>query len=292
MPMDFEIVTDSSSNLVEEMIDDFGLHVLPLTFMVDGEEYQSYLKGQHTDLKQFYTMMREGKVITTSLPNLAESEALMRGLLEQGRDILYLGFSSGLSGTFEATELLVRDLAAEFPERTLLAVDTLAASGGEGLLVWHAVQRARAGAPIGEVRDWVEENKLHLAHWFTVDDLMFLFRGGRVSKTAAWAGTMLNIKPVMHVDDEGHLIPLEKVRGRKKSLNALVDHMEKSAVQPIDQQMVFITHGDCLEEAEYVAEQVKERFGVKEIVINYVDPVIGAHSGPGTMALFFLADKR
>ena len=292
MPMDFEIVTDSSSNLVEEMIDDFGLHVLPLTFMVDGEECQSYLKGQHTDLKQFYTMMREGKVITTSLPNLAESEALMRGLLEQGRDILYLGFSSGLSGTFEATELLMRDLAAEFPERTLLAVDTLAASGGEGLLVWHAVQRARAGAPIGEVRDWVEENKLHLAHWFTVDDLMFLFRGGRVSKTAAWAGTMLNIKPVMHVDDEGHLIPLEKVRGRKKSLNALVDHMEKSAVQPIDQQMVFITHGDCLEEAEYVAEQVKERFGVKEVVINYVDPVIGAHSGPGTMALFFLADKR
>ncbi|WP_278853742.1 DegV family protein [Gordonibacter pamelaeae] len=292
MPMDFEIVTDSSSNLVEEMIDDFGLHVLPLTFMVDGEEYQSYLKGQHTDLKQFYTMMREGKVITTSLPNLAESEALMRGLLEQERDILYLGFSSGLSGTFEATELLMRDLAAEFPERTLLAVDTLAASGGEGLLVWHAVQRARAGAPIGEVRDWVEENKLHLAHWFTVDDLMFLFRGGRVSKTAAWAGTMLNIKPVMHVDDEGHLIPLEKVRGRKKSLNALVDHMEKSAVQPIDQQMVFITHGDCLEEAEYVAEQVKERFGVKEVVINYVDPVIGAHSGPGTMALFFLADKR
>ncbi|GKG90542.1 MULTISPECIES: DegV family protein [Gordonibacter] len=290
--MDFEIVTDSSSNLVEEMIDDFGLHVLPLTFMVDGEEYQSYLKGQHTDLKQFYTMMREGKVITTSLPNLAESEALMRGLLEQGRDILYLGFSSGLSGTFEATELLMRDLAAEFPERTLCAVDTLAASGGEGLLVWHAVQRARAGASIGEVRDWVEENKLHLAHWFTVDDLMFLFRGGRVSKTAAWAGTMLNIKPVMHVDDEGHLIPLEKVRGRKKSLNALVDHMEKSAVQPIDQQMVFITHGDCLEEAEYVADQVKERFGVKEVVINYVDPVIGAHSGPGTMALFFLADKR
>ena len=290
--MQFEIVTDSSSNLVEEMIDDFGLHVLPLTFMVDGQQYQSYLKGEHTDLKQFYTMMREGKVITTSLPNLAESEALMRRLLEQGRDVLYIGFSSGLSGTFEATELLMRDLAREFPERQVLAVDTLAASGGQGLLVWHAVQRARAGASIVEVRDWLEENKLHLAHWFTVDDLMFLFRGGRVSKTAAWAGTMLNIKPVMHVDDEGHLIPLEKVRGRKKSLNALVDHMAKSAIAPIDQQMVFITHGDCLEEAEYVADQVKQRFGVPEVVINYVDPVIGAHSGPGTMALFCLADKR
>ena len=155
MPMNFEIVTDSSCNLVEDMIDEFGLHILPLTFMVDGEQYQSYLKGQHTDLKQFYTMMRDGKVITTSLPNLADSAALMRGLLEQGRDVLYLGFSSGLSGTYEAVELLVKQLAAEFPERKLRSVDTLAASGGEGLLVWHAVQRARGGASIDEVRDWV-----------------------------------------------------------------------------------------------------------------------------------------
>lgn len=290
--MRFEIVTDSSCNLIEDMIDDFGLHILPLTFMVDGTQYQSYLKGAHTDLKQFYTMMRENKVITTSLPNLADSEKLMRGLLEAGRDVLYLGFSSGLSGTYEATELLIKDLTHEFPERTLYAVDTLAASGGEGLLIYHAVQRARAGATIDEVRDWVEQNKLHLAHWFTVDDLMFLFRGGRVSKTSAWAGTMLNIKPIMHVDDEGHLIPLEKVRGRKKSLNALVDHMEETARAPIEEQMVFITHGDCIEDAEYVADLVRTRFGVKDVVINYVDPVIGAHSGPGTIALFFLADRR
>lgn len=290
--MEFEIVTDSSSNLIESMIDDFGLHVLPLTFMVDGEEYQSYLKGRHTDLSLFYTMMREGKVITTSLPNLAHSESLMRGLLEQGRDVLYVGFSSGLSGTFEAIKLLIDELSAQFPERTLFAVDTLAASGGEGLLVWHAVQRARAGASIGEVRDWIENNKLHLAHWFTVDDLMFLFRGGRVSKTSAWAGTMLNIKPVMHVDDEGRLVPLEKVRGRKKSLNALVDHMARTAKQPIGEQAIFINHGDCLADAEYLADQVRTRFGCSNITINYVDPVIGAHSGPGTMALFFLADKR
>ena len=290
--MDFAIVTDSSSNLPEDMIDDFGLHVLPLTFMVDGQQYQSYLKGQHTDLKQFYTMMREGKVITTSLPNLAESEALLRGLLDEGRDVLYIGFSSGLSGTFEATDLLLRSLADEYPDRTVLAVDTLAASLGQGLLVWYAATKARAGASITEVRDWLEQNKLHLAHWFTVDDLMFLFRGGRVSKTSAWAGTLLNIKPVMHVDDEGHLIPLEKVRGRRKALRALVDHMEASAQQPVAEQTVFITHGDCLEEAEFVADLVRERFGVRDIVINYVDPVIGAHSGPGTMALFFLADAR
>ncbi|WP_165172740.1 DegV family protein [Adlercreutzia sp. ZJ242] len=290
--MDFEIVTDSSSNLTEDMIDEFGLHILPLTFMVDGQQHQSYLKGEHTDLSQFYRMMREGKVITTSLPNLAESEKLLRSLLEAGRDVLYIGFSSGLSGTYEATDLLLRELSEEYPARTIRTVDTLAASGGEGLLVWHAVQRARAGASIEEVHAWLEENKLHLAHWFTVDDLMFLFRGGRVSKTSAWAGTLLNIKPVMHVDDEGHLIPLEKVRGRKKSLNALVDHMAKTALAPVEDQMVFITHGDCLEDAEYVAAQVRKRLGVRDVIINWVDPVIGAHSGPGTMALFFLASGR
>lgn len=292
--MDFEIVTDSCCNLLEDMIDDFGIHVLPLTFMVDGEDevYQSYLKGERTDLKQFYTMMREGKVFKTSLPNLAESEALFRELLGGGRDVLYIAFSSGLSGTYQALSLMTAQLQEEFPDRKIHVVDSLAASGGQGLLVWYAVQHAHAGESIDQVRDWLEENKLHLAHWFTVDDLMFLFRGGRVSKTAAWAGTLLNIKPILHVDDEGHLIPMEKVRGRKKSLNALIDHMEKSANKPISDQMVFITHGDCIEDAEYVAAKIKERFGVKEVVINYVDPVIGAHSGPGTMALFFLADKR
>ena len=292
--MDFQIVTDSSCNLVEEMIDEFELQILPLTFMVDGEDtvYQSYLKGERTDLSQFYAMMREGKVFKTSLPNLVEAESLFRGILDEGRDVLYLGFSSGLSGTYEAVGMLLDQLKADYPDRKIYSVDTLAASGGQGLLVWHAVQHARAGESIEQVRDWVEDNKLHLAHWFTVDDLMFLFRGGRVSKTAAWAGTLLNIKPVLHVDDEGHLIPMEKVRGRKKSLGALVDHMAASANQPVSEQRVFITHGDCIEDAEYVASLVKERFGVKDVVINYVDPVIGVHSGPGTMALFFLADKR
>jgi DegV family protein with EDD domain len=290
--MDFQIVTDSSSNLTEEIIEQYGLLVLPLTFMIDGENYHSYLEGQHVDLQQFYTMMREGKVITTSLPNIGDAQESIRRVLDAGRDILYLGFSSGLSGTYEAIDLLLRALAIEYPDRKIYTIDTLAASGGEGLLVWHAIQHALAGESIEQVRDWVEENKLHLAHWFTVDDLMFLFRGGRVSRTSAWAGTLLNIKPVMHVDDEGHLIPLDKVRGRKKSLNALVDHMAQTANQPIDQQMVFITHGDCIDDAQYVADQVKSRFGVKDVIINYVDPVIGAHSGPGTMALFFLASQR
>ena len=201
--MDFEIVTDSSCNLTENMIDELGVHILPLVFMSEGKEYRSYLKGEKTDLKQFYTMMREGKVFTTSLPNMADAEALLRGLLESGRDVLYLGFSSALSGTYEAVRLLCTQLAAEFPERTVRAVGTLAASGGQGLLVYHACKHAQAGASLEETARWVEENRLHLAHWFTVDDLMFLLRGGRVSKVSAYMGTMLNIKPVMHVDDEG-----------------------------------------------------------------------------------------
>lgn len=290
--MGFDIITDSSCNLPEDMIEDFGLHILPLTFMVDGEQFQSYLKGEKTDLQQFYTMMREGKVITTSLPNLTDAEATMRQVLDAGRDVLYVGFSSGLSGTYEAVDLLARALAPEYPERRIFTVDTLAASGGEGLLIWHAVRLKQQGKSIEEVRDWLEDNKLHMAHWFTVDDLMFLFRGGRVSRTSAWAGTLLNIKPVMHMDDEGHLIPLEKVRGRRKSLNALVDHMSQTANQPVSEQKIFITHGDCIEDAEYVADLVRERFGVTDITINYVDPVIGAHSGPGTLALFFLASER
>lgn len=290
--MSFEIVTDSSCNLTEEMIDDFDLHILPLTFMIDGDQYQSYLKGEKTDLKQFYTMMRDGKAISTSLPNLAESEKLFRGLLEQGQDVLYLGFSSGLSGTFEAIDLILKDLKNEFPERLIHSAETLAASGGQGLLVYYAVQKKRSGMNINDVAQWVEDNRLKLAHWFTVDDLMFLFRGGRVSKTSAWAGTMLNIKPVLHVDNEGRLIPREKVRGRKKSLNALIDHMKNDAISPISDQVVFITHGDCLEDAEYIANKIRDEFSVREIHINYIDPVIGAHSGPGTLALFFLADHR
>ncbi len=290
--MSYTIVTDSSCNLLETTIEEYGLRILPLTFMIDGVQYRSFTEGTHTDLKQFYDMMRQGKVITTSLPNQAESRELLENLLKQGEDILYIGFSSGLSGTYEATRLLLEDLKSMYPGRTVHSIDTLGASGGEGLLVHYAATMKREGKSIDEVAAWVRENRLHLAHWFTVDDLMFLFRGGRVSRTSAWAGTMLAIKPVMHMDDAGHLIPLEKVRTRKKSLLALVDHMERSAIRPIDDQTVFITHGDCLDDARFVADEVQRRFNPKRIGINYVDPVIGAHSGPGTVALFFLAESR
>ena len=290
--MDFEIVTDSSCNLLDEMIEEFNLHILPLTFMSDGNQYQSYTEGEKSDLQRFYTMMREGKVFTTSLPNQHDSEKKLHEILSNGRDLLYIGFSSGLSGTYEATSGMLDSMRSEFPMRKVFHVDTRGASMGEGLLVYKAARMAQEGASIEEVHSWVEANKFNLAHWFTVDDLMYLFRGGRVSRTSAWAGSLLNIKPVLHMDNAGHLIPMEKVRGRKKSIQALFDHMKESALQPVSEQTVFISHGDCEDDAQTLANMIREKLGVTDIRINYVDPVIGAHSGPGTLALFFLADKR
>ena len=290
--MQYQIVTDSSCNLTDALISRFNLMILPLRFMSDGEEYQSYTEGEKSDLQRFYKMMRDGKVFTTSLPYPNESEKTFRAILDGGSDLLYLGFSSGLSGTYQASGIILEDLKAEYPDRKILHIDTLAASMGEGLLVYKAAVMAEAGAAIEDVCKWVEDNRLKLAHWFTVDDLMYLFRGGRVSKTSAWAGSLLNIKPVLHVDDEGHLIPMEKVRGRKKSIQRLFDHMKESADRPVSDQTVFISHGDCEEDAHYLAGLIREELGDCDIVINYIDPVIGAHSGPGTLALFFMADKR
>lgn len=290
--MQFQIVTDSSCNLLDEMIDEFDLHILPLTFMSDGEQYQSYTQGEKSDLQLFYKMMRDGKVFTTSLPNQQKTEKDLHDLLASGRDLLYIGFSSGLSGTYEATAGMLDSMRSEFPTRKIFHVDTRGASMGEGLLVYKAACMARDGATIEETHSWVEANKFNLAHWFTVEDLMYLFRGGRVSRTSAWAGTLLNIKPVLHMDNAGHLIPMEKVRGRKKSIQALFDHMKESALQPVSEQTVFISHGDCEDDANQLADMIRKELGVTDIRINYVDPVIGAHSGPGTLALFFLADKR
>ena len=290
--MSFEIVTDSSANLLRSQIDQIGAHILPLVFFVDGEERRSYYKDSDTDLKVFYDIMRDGKLITTSLPHLDEIEKTLRGILEEGKDLLYIGFSSGLSGTFDAVRGIIEELRTEFPQQKALCVDTLGASLGQGLLVHYAAKKRDEGVSIEDVQAWVEENKLHLAHWFTVDDLMYLFRGGRVTKSTAWAANLLNIKPVLNMDDEGHLVPKEKVRGRKKSIQALVSHMRESAIAPVEDQTVFISHGDCLEDAQLLERLVRSEFGVKDVVINYVDPVIGAHSGPGTLALFFLATER
>ena len=286
---DYVIVTDSSADLPDSLVQELGVEVLPLSFTVQGKTYHNYPDDREMDPKVFYKMLRDGEMATTSAVNVAEYTAMLEPLLQAGKDVLVLAFSSGLSTTYQSSVIAVNELAEQYPDRKICTVDTLCASMGQGLMVWLAVQEQRKGKSLEEVRDWVEENKLHLCHWFTVDDLHFLKRGGRVSAATAVVGTMLSIKPVLHVDDEGHLISMGKARGRGASLTALVDHMEQTVT---DVDTVFISHGDCLADAEKVAADVKKRFGTKDVVINNIGPVIGAHAGPGTVALFFLGTKR
>lgn len=288
---DFVIVTDSSADLPADLVRELGVEVLPLSFTIQGKTYRNYPDGREMAPGAFYQLLRSGGMATTSAVNVADYTAALEPLLQEGKDVLLLVFSSGLSATYQSSVIAVEELREKYPDRKLFTVDTLCASLGQGLLVWHAVEQKRKGASIEAVRDWVEENKLHLCHWFTVDDLHFLKRGGRISAATAVVGSMLSIKPVLHVDDEGHLINVAKARGRNASLTALVDHMEQTAIDPAG-QIIFISHGDCLADAQKVADEVRRRMGVKDIVINHVGPVIGAHSGPGTVALFFLGTKR
>ena len=287
----YKIATDSTTDLSAEMVDNLGLHIIPMHYTIDGRDYINTPNERDLSSHAFYEMLRAGKTSMTTQINGEAFKDEVRPYLNSGMDILYLCFSSGLSSTYNSIRIASIDLKAEFPDRKIIIIDTLAASMGEGLIAYHAAMRQKQGMSIDDVASWVEENKLHLAHWFTVDDLNHLKRGGRVSGAAALVGTVLNIKPVMHVDDDGHLIPLEKVRGRRKSLEELVAHMEKTAINPAE-QTVFISHGDAPEDAKYVEQLVRERMGVKTIYINSIGPVIGTHSGPGTMALFFLATQR
>ena len=287
----YVIVTDSSADLSAQMAEKAGVQVLPLRFTVGGKTYYNWPDNREMDPKVFYRMLREGEVATTAAVNISQYLDMLEPILQSGTDVLVLSFSSGLSATYDSSRLAAEELREKYPQRKIFAVDTLCASLGQGLLVWHAAQLKDQGKSIEEVRDWVEENKLHLCHQFTVDDLHFLKRGGRISATTAVVGTMLKIKPVLHVDDGGKLVNIGKARGRKASLKALVDRMEETAIDPAG-QTVFISHGDCMEDAEYVAGLVKEHMGVQDVRINYVGPVIGAHSGPGTLALFHLGSRR
>ena len=288
---EFVLMTDSSADLSQEMVQELGVTVLPLSFTIQGKTYRNYPDNREMDLPLFYDMLRAGELATTSAVNVAEYTQAVEPILQEGKDVLILAFSSGLSSTYQASVLAAGELREKYPDRKIYTVDTLCASLGQGLLVYLAVQEQRKGRSIEEVRDWAESTKLNLCHQFTVDDLHFLKRGGRISATTAVVGSMLQIKPVLHVDNEGHLINIGKARGRQASLKALVDKMEKTVTEE-GRKTVFISHGDCRKDAVTVADMVRERFGTQDIRINYVGPVIGAHSGPGTLALFYLGTER
>jgi DegV family protein with EDD domain len=290
----YTIVTDSCCDLNPAILKDKeAVVVLPLSYTIGGE--QSYDQPDTQEKSHvFYERLRAGEMSRTSQINPEAFVEAFRPLLADGKEVLYLAFSSGLSGTYNASCIAREMLLEEKLPGRLITVDTLAASAGQGLMVYYALRNRDSGMGMEENARWVEENRLRLAHWFTVDDLNFLKRGGRCSPAAAFFGGMMNIKPVLHVNNEGCLIAREKVRGRKNALKALVDHMEQLVVDVRQQDYIFISHGDCTADANLVADMVAQRFGIERerIIISPVGPVIGSHSGPGTMALFFMARDR
>ena len=286
----YTIVTDSSCDLPAPLLEKMGIRVVPLAVNLDGKTYFNYPDGRAIGFEEYYAQLRSGKQATTSAVNMSLFRTVMEAELIAGHDVLYLGFSSGLSGTFNAGAMAARELQEEYPEFELIAVDTLCACMGQGLLVYLAALEKAGGKSMHEVRDFVEAQKLHICHWYTVDDLQHLKRGGRIGGTTSRLGTMLNIKPVMNMDNEGKLAAVSKARGRAAALRALVDKMGEQAIEP-EKQTVFIAHADCYDDAHKVAEMIHERFGSKSL-INYIGPVIGAHAGPGTVALFFVGKER
>lgn len=288
----FKLVTDNMADLPREYLREHNVDFMALSYILDGEEYG---RDRELDYKDFYGMMRDGKMPTTSQVNPEEAKAFFAECIRENPQILYLAFSSGLSGTCNSGRIAAEEIMEEHPDVKIVVIDSLAASLGEGLLVHKAVKLRDQGKSLEETAEWLENHRLNLVHAFTVDDLFHLHRGGRVSRTAAILGTLVSIKPKLHVDDEGHLILIGKVRGRRKSLDSLVDYMEEkmgSWAQENRDDYVFISHGDALEDAEYVKKQIQERFGMEHFLIHNVGPVIGAHSGPGTIALFFMGESR
>jgi len=288
---DYVIMTDSCCDLTDEMARELELEVLPLTMRMDDQEYPNYLDGRAISNEEFYRRLRAGKMSSTAAVSIGQFEERMEALAAEGKDIVCICFSSALSTTYQSAVIAAGEVRKNHPDALILVVDSLSASRGQGLLIYLAAQKKKEGLTAEELAQWVEDNKLHICHWFTVDDLNFLKRGGRLSAGAALFGTMLSIKPVMHTSNEGKLVPMGKVRGRKASLQALIDKVGELGVD-LDKQIMFICHADCLQESEQVAAELKRRYGVQDVYIHYIGPVIGSHTGPNTMGLFFVGRER
>lgn len=289
---DYVIMTDSCCDLNQYEVMDCGLTVLPLTFTMDGVTRRDL--PDHGDMTpaEFYRHMRAGVECTTAAVNIAEFESEMRKAISQGWDVLCICFSSALSTTYQSACVAAKELCGDFPDARIEVIDSLSASRGQGMLVWHAAKMKQRGKSLDEVADWVRGMIQHQDHWFTVADLHHLRRGGRLNAPKAFIGAMLSIKPVMHTDKEGKLTPVEKARGMKRALNRLVDKVGELGIAPLEEQDMFICHADAPESVDYVKKLLYERFGVTKVHADYIGPVIGAHTGAGTLGLFFFGRER
>jgi len=288
---DYVIITDSTSDLPTDIINEFGIAVIPMPFNLGDDNYIHYPDGRELEIHKFYERLRLGEKSTTTQININTFMEYFETIIKSGNDIIYISFSSGLSGTYNSSLLAAEELKMKYPKRKIICVDYRAASLGEGLLVYSAAKKKEEGFELEELNEWIINNRSHLCHWFTVEDLNYLNRGGRMTKMTAVIGTALDIKPILHVDNEGYLIPIDRVRGRKRSLKALVDHMLESCSNP-EEQIIFIGHGDSLNDAELLESLIRDKFNVKDVTINNIGPIIGTHSGPGTIALFFFGTEK
>lgn len=285
---EFVIVSDSTVDLPKEYLQSKQVPIISLSYIMDGVTYEEMDGLSH---KEFFEKLRAGSLPTTSQINPEQAREALESFAKEGKDILYIGFSSGLSGSYNSVRMAAEDLKEEYPDINIITIDSLCACMGEGLLLYKALELKEHGMSMEEIAKWVEANKLHICHNVTVDDLNHLHRGGRISKTTAVVGSMIKIKPIIHMSAEGKLVVIGKERGRKKSLVSIVDRMEKQ-MQGYDNDIVMITHGDCIEDAEFVKKQVEERFGIHNVMINGIGSVIGSHTGAGVVAVFFMGDKR
>lgn len=287
--MSYQIITDSCCDLTEAMLNELQVQAVPLRVVYNGESHRNF--SDEAAVKKFYEELRSGVTATTAAANPEDWMTYMRPVLADGRDLLVMTFSSALSATYQSAVIAAQELAEQFPERNIQVVDTLCASLGQGLLVWHACKKRDAGLSLEELTQWVEENKLRLCHWVTVDDLNHLKRGGRIHAATALVGTMMNIKPIIHVDNAGCLVNVAKARGRKAATKFIADKMMQLG-EGYDNTTVFIAHGDCPEDAAVLETMVRENGGVQDVYTGYVGPVIGAHTGPGVLVVFFMGSER
>lgn len=284
----YVITVNSTVDLPKEWVEERHVPVIPLKYTIDGKTYED-MNGLSS--KEFFRKLREGKMAVTSQVNPEEAKKALETFLKEGKDVLHLGFSSALSGTYNSMRIAGEELKEEYPDRKIIIIDTLCACLGEAILLYYALKLREEGKTIDEVAEWVEANKLHVCHNVTIDDLDHLQRGGRISKTVAVLGGMVKIKPMIHMDDHGSLQVIGKERGRKRSLNKIVDTAVEQA-KGWENDIIMITHGDCIEDAEYVAELVREKMGINNILINNIGTVIGSHTGPGVVAVFCMGNKR